>query len=208
MDDEPIFYEGKDFCLDSLLFTKIVVTPLGAMSWTRMPVELVLGWQWDYRWYHNDVFVAFSKTAGEERHNLFWEGVRTPSRHSRLRGVLVFFRFWKPLPLVLIHRYYEYKMPCFFSDDIFLKLIGAKEHLIRNANEEDAKSDSGFRSYSIAYKDGWLGTSEGGGPKVQRTNKRKALNSTAANLCCSLPRRKRKYSKTNAEKPSTRRKKK
>ena len=77
---------------NTFLYTKWIVDVDGSMEITDMPIELLLGDNWDYIVYHKRAAVAYSRNAKNEPHNLYWEAARDRKRHCRLRGTVVVFR--------------------------------------------------------------------------------------------------------------------
>lgn len=75
--------------LVSYLYEKYVIGVDGRMIRSELPIEFILGWEWDSLTWRDTMCIAYSKRAGDEPHNRYWEAARNPRRMPRLRGTVV-----------------------------------------------------------------------------------------------------------------------
>jgi hypothetical protein len=90
--------------LVSTLYEKYVIDTNGHMVRTDYPIECYLGWHWAaLEWRESaqlgTLCVAYSKEAGQEPYNLYWESVRNPDRMPRLRGTVVVLMWYQDVKL-------------------------------------------------------------------------------------------------------------
>jgi len=77
---------------ESLFYDKWVMTADGKRYMTDMPLDCIYPDGWRCITFRGHTFIAFSVMAGQAPYNAFFDTLRAPTRHPRLRGDVTVFR--------------------------------------------------------------------------------------------------------------------
>lgn len=99
-------------------FVKWVIDAQGRMFETETPMEMYLGWHWQYFAWSRRCCIAWSHGAGGEPYNKYWDVMRNPNIHPRLRGTVVIFRHWGHCEPLDVHPKFTKHIP---EPDLYLK---------------------------------------------------------------------------------------